>query len=327
MRRFESTSGEGMVIGVRAGLDSTHALIRRAKVADRLGLPRSIIRGYTMPGLRHLGGTKSNAWKLMNALGITAEEIDIRPAAEAMLEGDRPPVRPRRAGLRPDLRERAGGPQDRSPVPPGRAARRLRARHRRPERSGARLVTYGSATRWRTTTSTRACPKTLIQYLIRWVTRTEPVRQGTDAVLEAILAQEISPELVPSARTAKCQSTEQKIGPYNLNDFYLHHIVASGSCHRRSRSSPGTPGATRRTGLARRVPRRQQGRIRLPTIKKWLESFLQRFFGFAQFKRSAIPNGPKVSTAGALSPRGDWRAPSDAVADVWLDELRAKVPD
>jgi len=170
-------------------------------------------------------------------------------------------------------------------------------------------------------------PKTLIQYLIRWVTRTDQLDKETDAVLEAILAQEISPELVPVGEDGEVQSTEQKIGPYNLNDFYLHHIVRYGQLPSkvaflawhawRDKAHGSWPAA---------FPEASKVEYDLPTIKKWLESFLQRFFGFSQFKRSAIPNGPKVSTAGALSPRGDWRAPSDAVADVWLDELRANVP-
>jgi NAD+ synthase (glutamine-hydrolysing) len=171
-------------------------------------------------------------------------------------------------------------------------------------------------------------PKTLIQYLIRWTARTDQLDPETDAVLEAILAQEISPELVPVGEDGEVQSTEQKIGPYNLSDFYLHHIVRFGQKPSKvaflawhawgDRTKGSWPAGVSEAG---------QVEYDLPTIRRWLESFLQRFFGFSQFKRSAIPNGPKVSTAGALSPRGDWRAPSDASAAVWLDELRANVPE
>ena len=146
--------------------------------------------------------------------------------------------------------------------------------------------------------------------------------------LAEILNQEISPELVPVGEDGEVQSTEQKIGPYNLNDFYLHHIMRFGqkpskvaflAWHAwRDRTKGSWPAG---------FPETSQDEYDLATVRKWLESFLQRFFGFSQFKRSAIPNGPKVSTAGALSPRGDWRAPSDAVADVWLDELRKNVPE
>ena len=327
MRRFQSTSGDGMVIGVSGGLDSTHALIVAAKVCDRLGLPRSCIRGYTMPGFGTSEGTKSNAWKLMKALGITAEEIDIRPAAEAMLKaighpfGRGEPVydvtfENVQAGLRTDhLFRLAGlhggfvlGTGDLSEVALG-------------------WSTYGVGDQMAHYNVNSGVPKTLIQYLIRWVTRTDQLDKETDAVLEAILAQEISPELVPVGEDGEVQSTEQKIGPYNLNDFYLHHIVRYGQLPSkvaflawhawRDKAHGSWPAA---------FPEASKVEYDLPTIKKWLESFLQRFFSFSQFKRSAIPNGPKVSTAGALSPRGDWRAPSDAVADVWLDELRANVP-
>jgi len=327
MRRFQSTSGEGMVIGVSGGLDSTHALIVAAKVADRLGLPRTCIRGYTMPGFGTSEGTKSNAWKLMNALGITAEEIDIRPAAEAMLKaighpfGRGEPVydvtfENVQAGLRTDhLFRLAGlhggfvlGTGDLSEVALG-------------------WSTYGVGDQMAHYNVNSGVPKTLIQYLIRWVTRTDQFDVATDQVLEAILGQEISPELVPVGEDGEVQSTEQKIGPYNLNDFYLHHIVRFGQLPSkvaflawhawRDKAHGAWPAA---------FPDASKVEYDLPTIRKWLESFLQRFFGFSQFKRSAIPNGPKVSTAGALSPRGDWRAPSDAVADVWLDELRENVP-
>jgi NAD+ synthase (glutamine-hydrolysing) len=328
MRRFESTGGKGMTIGVSGGLDSTHALIVAAKVCDRLGLPRTTIRGYTMPGFGTSEGTKSNAWKLMNALGITAEEIDIRPAAEAMLKaighpfGRGEPVydvtfENVQAGLRTDhLFRLAGlhggfvlGTGDLSEVALG-------------------WSTYGVGDQMAHYNVNAGVPKTLIQYLIRWVTRTDQFEPTTDAVLEAILQQEISPELVPAGEDGEVQSTEQKIGPYNLNDFYLHHIVRFGqkpskvaflAWHAwRDKAKGSWPAG---------FPETSQVEYDLPTVRKWLESFLQRFFGFSQFKRSAIPNGPKVSTAGALSPRGDWRAPSDAVADVWLDELRANVPE
>jgi NAD+ synthase (glutamine-hydrolysing) len=327
MRRFQSTGGTSMVIGVSGGLDSTHAVMVAAKVCDRLDLPRSSIRGYTMPGFGTSEGTKSNAWKLMKALGITAEEIDIRPAAEAMLKaighpfGRGEPVydvtfENVQAGLRTDhLFRLAGlhagfvlGTGDLSEVALG-------------------WSTYGVGDQMSHYNVNSGVPKTLIQYLIRWTTRTDQFDKETDAVLEAILNQEISPELVPVGEDGEVQSTEQKIGPYNLTDFYLHHIVRYGQLPSkvaflawhawRDRSHGAWPAG---------FPEANRVEYDLPTIRKWLESFLQRFFGFSQFKRSAIPNGPKVSTAGALSPRGDWRAPSDAVADVWLDELRTKVP-
>jgi NAD+ synthase (glutamine-hydrolysing) len=171
-------------------------------------------------------------------------------------------------------------------------------------------------------------PKTLMQYLIRWTTRTDQFDAETDAVLDAILDQEISPELVPAGEDGEMQSTEDKIGPYELNDFFLHHIIRFGQ--KPSKVAFLCYHAWRDAGAGlwpAGFPERLKNQYDLPTIKRWLESFVQRFFGFSQFKRSALPNGPKVSAGGALSPRGDWRAPSDAVADVWLEELRNIVPD
>ncbi len=327
MRRFEATSGSSMVIGVSGGLDSTHALIVAAKVCDRLGLPRTTIRGYTMPGFGTSEGTKSNAWKLMQAMGITAEEIDIRPTAMTMLENIGHPFAKGepvhdvtfenvQAGLRTDYLFRLAGLHNGFVLGTG-------------DLSEVALgwSTYGVGDQMAHYNVNAGVPKTLIQYLIRWTARTDQLDRATDAVLEAILAQEISPELVPVGEDGEVQSTEQKIGPYELNDFFLHHVVRFGqrpskvaflAWHAwRDKAHGAWPAGVAEAG---------RHEYDLATIRRWLESFLQRFFAFSQFKRSAIPNGPKVSTAGALSPRGDWRAPSDASAAVWLEELRANVP-
>jgi len=170
-------------------------------------------------------------------------------------------------------------------------------------------------------------PKTLIQYLIRWTADTQ-VDEATAEVLRAILATEISPELVPAGEDGEMQSTEGKVGPYALNDFFLHHIMRFGqkpskvaflAWHAFHDASRGNWPA----GL----PDDAKAAYDLPVIAKWLEAFLVRFFATSQFKRSAIPNGPKVSSGGALSPRGDWRAPSDASAAVWLEELKRSLPE
>ena len=171
-------------------------------------------------------------------------------------------------------------------------------------------------------------PKTLIQFLIRWCIRTGQYDAGTNTVLSTILAQEISPELVPAdADTGAMQSTESMIGPYALNDFFAHYVIRHGlapskiaflAWHAWHDAEAG--------GWPEDVPADARVAYDLPTIRHWLERFLVRFFQTSQFKRSAIPNGPKVSAGGALSPRGDWRAPSDGNASVWLDELRQNVP-
>ena len=327
MRRFQQTSGDSMVIGVSGGLDSTHALIVAAKVCDRLGLPRTTIRGYTMPGFGTSEGTKSNAWKLMEALGITAEEIDIKPAACRMLEDMRHPFAAGepvhdvtfenvQAGLRTDYLFRLAGHHNGFVVGTG-------------DLSELALgwCTYGVGDQMSHYAVNTGVPKTLIQYLIRWTTTTRQFDDATDEILLSILDTEISPELVPVGEDGEMQSTEEKIGPYELNDFYLHHIARFGQ--RPSKVAFLAWHAWRdasRGAWPAEFPEANKNEYDLATIRGWLESFCKRFFAFSQFKRSALPNGPKVSSGGALSPRGDWRAPSDAVADVWLDDLRNNVP-
>ncbi len=328
MRRIETTQSRSLVIGVSGGLDSTHALIVAAKACDRLGLSRSTIRGYTMPGFGTTDKTRSNAWKLMNALGVMGEEIDIRPAAERMLKDIGHPFANGeavhdttfenvQAGLRTDYLFRLASQHGGFVIGTG-------------DLSELALgwSTYGVGDQMSHYGVNAGVPKTLIQYLIRWSVRTNQFDRATDEVLEAIVGTEISPELVPPGKCGEVHSTESIIGPYELNDFFLHHTIRWGQTpskvaflawHAWRDASRG------KWPLA--FPEDAKHEYDLATIRHWLENFLRRFFAFSQFKRSALPSGPKVSSGGALSPRGDWRAPSDAVADVWLDELRANVPE
>lgn len=327
MRRFEATHAKCLVIGISGGLDSTHALIVAAKVCDRLGLPRSTIRGYTMPGFGTSEHTRANAWRLMQALGVAAEEIDIRPAALKMLEdighpfANAEPVHDVtfenvQAGLRTDYLFRLAGQHGGFVIGTG-------------DLSELALgwCTYGVGDQMSHYAVNSGVPKTLIQYLIRWCTRTDQFDPATDAVLEAILDTEISPELVPADAAGAIQSTESVIGPYELNDFFLHHTIRWGQRPGKIAFLAWNAWKDARAGAwPDGFPEAKKNEYDLATIAHWLELFLRRFFAFSQFKRSAIPNGPKVSAGGALSPRGDWRAPSDGVADVWLDELRAALP-
>jgi len=170
-------------------------------------------------------------------------------------------------------------------------------------------------------------PKTLIQHLIRWIIGTKRFAGDVLETLDAILATEISPELVPVAEGDIPQSTEAQIGPYALQDFTLFQILRYGfppskiaflALHAwedpQRGAWPQHFGADHRVGYD------------LKQIRHWMEVFLTRFFAFSQFKRSAMPNGPKVSAGGSLSPRGDWRAPSDGNAAAWLAELERNVP-
>jgi NAD+ synthase (glutamine-hydrolysing) len=326
-KRLRATGGKHFVIGISGGLDSTHALIVAAKACDRMGLPRSTILGYTMPGFATGDATKGNAWALMTALGITGHEIDIRPAANQMLADMEHPFAGGeplydvtfenvQAGLRTDYLFRLANHHGGMVVGTG-------------DLSELALgwCTYGVGDQMSHYAANCGVPKTLIQYLIRWCVETDQFDPETDRILNAILDTEISPELVPADATGAIQSTESRIGPYALNDFFLHYVVRYGlppskiaflAWHAWRDAAVGEwPVA---------FPEVKKVGYDLPTIRHWLESFLFRFFQISQFKRSAIPNGPKVSAGGALSPRGDWRAPSDGTARVWLEELAAALP-
>jgi NAD+ synthase (glutamine-hydrolysing) len=323
-KRLVAAGARRLVIGVSGGLDSTHALIVAAKALDRLGRPRGDILGITMPGFATSEGTRGNAWKLMNALRITAEEIDIRPAAERMLKDmDHPYGRGEpvydvtfenvQAGLRTDYLFRIANQRDGLVVGTG-------------DLSELALgwCTYGVGDQMSHYAVNAGVPKTLIQFLIRWCIATDQYDPATDAVLEAILGQEISPELVPGDTL---QSTESRIGPYPLNDFFAHHVVRYGLAPSKILFLAWHAWRDAAAGAwPLGYPEAVRTAYDLDTIKLWLERFLFRFFQISQFKRSAIPNGPKVSAGGALSPRGDWRAPSDGTATAWLDELAANGP-
>jgi NAD+ synthase (glutamine-hydrolysing) len=325
-KRMEATGAERLVIGVSGGLDSTHALIVAAKACDLVGRPREHVLAYTLPGFATGEGTKANAWALMRALGASAAEIDIRPAARQLLAdighpfaaGD--PVHDVtfenvQAGLRTDY------------------LFRLANRHRgfvvgTGDLSELALgwCTYGVGDQMSHYAVNAGVPKTLIQFLIRWCVASDQFDRDTGRLLLAILATEISPELVPAGADGAIQSTESVVGPYPLNDFFLHYLVRHGMAPDKVAFlawhawRDATAGAWP-DGL----PEDARPAYDLATIRHWLERFLRRFFAGSQFKRSAIPNGPKVSPAGALSPRGDWRAPSDGVAGPWLDAL-ARIP-
>jgi NAD+ synthase (glutamine-hydrolysing) len=322
-RRFQATGGKHLVIGVSGGLDSTHALIVAAKACDDLGLPRSTVLGFTMPGFATGAETKGNAWSLMNALGIVGEEIDIRPAAKQMLADMGHPFASGKpvydvtfenvqAGLRTDYlfrlaNQRGGfvvGTGDLSEIALG-------------------WSTYGVGDQMSHYGVNAGVPKTLIQYLIRWAIRSGQFDEAANRVLQAILDTKISPELVPADGKSGMQSTEERIGPYELHDFFLFHILRHGLPPSKVAFLAWQAWRDAKAGLwPLDYPDALKREYDLATIRKWLEVFCFRFFQLSQYKRSAIPNSPKVSAGGALSPRGDWRAPSDGNAGPWLEELK-----
>ena len=295
---------------------------------ERLGLPRANILAYTLPGFATSEATKSNAWRLMRALGVSGAEIDIRPAARQML-GDIGHAAAAgealydvtfenvQAGLRTDYLFRLANHNGGLVVGTGDLSE-----------LGLGWCTYGVGDHMSHYNPNASVSKTLIQHLIRFVAASGDIDEKTARILRDILATEISPELVPPGADGLIQSTQSIIGPYPLQDFNLYYATRYGfapskiaylswnawSDAGRGEWPADTPDAARRA-------------YPLAEIKQWLRVFLRRFFEQSQFKRSALPNGPKISSGGSLSPRGDWRAPSDASAAVWLEELEQGVPD
>lgn len=329
-KRLGSTGIRKLVIGVSGGLDSTHALIVAAKTMDRMSLPRKNVLAYTMPGFATSELTRQNAHALMQALGVSAAEIDIRRSCMQMFEDINHPFSRGERVYDITFENVQAGERTSHLF-------RLANRHNALVLGTGDLselalgwMTYGVGDHMSHYNVNVSVPKTLIQYLIRWVIASNEFDPETNATLGAILETEISPELVPNDEgdaTRPAQKTSATVGPYELQDFTLYFISRYG--FRPSKVAFLAAHAWGNKDLGEWpdfFPTSKQVSYSLPTIKKWLEVFLIRFFKLSQFKRSAIPNGPKVGSGGSLSPRGDWRAPSDSEADAWLEELRKNIP-
>ena len=310
-QRLRALDHPKVVVGVSGGLDSTHALIVAAKARDAEGRPRSDILAFTLPGFATGEHTRGNAIRLSKALGVTFAEIDIRPTAELMLtEIGHPYARGEavydvtfenvQAGLRTDYlfriaNQRGGivlGTGDLSELALG-------------------WSTYGVGDQMSHYNVNGGVPKTLIQHLIRWVIASGEFDAEVGETLQSVLDTEITPELVPVGEGEQIQSSEAKVGPYPLQDFSLFYVLRYGF---------------RPSKIAFLAWHAWRDEYPLAEIRTWLAVFAQRFYSFSQFKRSAMPNGPKVSHGGSLSPRGDWRAPSDMAATVWLAEIERDIP-
>lgn len=331
MKRLDATGIKRIVIGVSGGLDSTQALIVAARTMDRLGLPRKNILAYTMPGFATSSITKRNAHQLMDTLGVTGEEIDIRPSAMQMLRDLKHPYAEGEPVYDVTFENVQAGERTSHLF-------RLANHHNGLVLGTGDLselalgwATYGVGDQMSHYNVNASVPKTLIQYLIRWVAQTNQFGAETTDTLLSILATEISPELVPHAEgesDVPAQSTEAKIGPYELQDFNLYHVSRFGFRPSKIAFLSLSAWHNRSHGVwPSLLPEANRHEYDLRTIKQWLNVFLYRFFQISQFKRSAMPNGPKVGSGGSLSPRGDWRAPSDSEAHIWLEELRRNVPD
>jgi NAD+ synthase (glutamine-hydrolysing) len=325
--RLDATGSKKLVIGVSGGLDSTQALLVACRAFDLLGKPRADIEAVTLPGFATGDQSKRYAWALMQALGVSSREHDIKPLAMQMLKDlDHPFARGEavydltfenvQAGIRTDYLFRLAGQVGGFVLGTGDLSE-----------LGLGWCTYGVGDHMSHYNVNASVPKTLIQHLIRWVAAEGFMGEAASPVLLDIVAAEISPELVPADAAGQVQSTEAKVGPYALQDFNLYYTTRYGfgpakiaylaqaawSDKDRGAWPPNYPEPLRRA-------------YALAEIKRWMRVFYERFFTTSQYKRSAVPNGPKISSGGSLSPRGDWRAPSDGNSAAWLAALE-RVPD
>jgi NAD+ synthase (glutamine-hydrolysing) len=309
-KRLSSSGFNKLVIGVSGGLDSTLGLIVSAHALDLLKLPRTHLLAWTLPGFATSARTKDQAMRLMQALGCQSAEIDIRPGCMQVFKDIGHPYAEGKehyditfenvqAGERTSLLFRLAnqhgglvvGTSDLSEVALG-------------------WSTYGVGDHMAHYHVNASVPKTLVQHLIRWSAESGTWNPDFTKALEDVLNTEISPELVPGNNAdGPSQSTESTIGPYALHDFFLYGLLRFGY----------TP--TKLAWLAQQSWSQGNDRVYSPKeIKTTLHTFLKRFFVSSQFKRSCIANAPKVGSGGSLSPRGDWRAPSDSDAQVWLND-------
>lgn len=327
-KRLKSSKISKIVMGISGGLDSTHALVVSARAMDVLKLPRSNILAYTMPGFATSQRTLENANALMAAIGCESHELDIRPSCEQMLRdighpsatgkpvydvtfenvqaGERTSHLFRLANLHQAL---VLGTSDLSELALG-------------------WCTYGVGDHMSHYAINASVPKTLMQFLIRWVAETNQLGEQSSRVLRAILETDFSPELIPAENDEEpfAQKTEDVIGPYELQDFTLYYTIRFGYTPSKIAFLSYCSWRNRAQGHWPDVPELKRNQYTIGEIKNWLSVFARRFFQFSQFKRSCIPNAPKVGSGGSLSPRGDYRAPSDSEARAWLEEIK-NIPD
>jgi NAD+ synthase (glutamine-hydrolysing) len=328
IKRLEQADISRIVIGVSGGLDSTHALIVACKAFDKLKISRKNILAYTLPGFATSDKTYHNANALMESLGVTKGEIDIKPSCDQMLKDINHPFAKGEEVF--DLTFENVQAGDRTSH-----LFRLANMHKAIVLGTGDLselalgwCTYGVGDHMSHYNVNASVPKTLIQYLIRWVAQSDEFSEMVNETLLSVLNTEISPELIPGDKDeSPAQKTEDFVGPYELQDFNLYYITRYGFRPSKVAYLAFCAWSDKTAGnWLEDIPENKRNEYSLGKIKKWLEIFIKKFFGTTQFKRSCVPNGPKVGSGGSLSPRGDWRAPSDSSPAIWLDELNKHIP-
>ena len=326
-KRLKASGIANLVIGVSGGLDSTHALIVAAKTMDLLGLSRSNVKAYTMPGFATTTKTYNNALKLMKALGVEANEIDIKPSCLQMLKDIKHPFAQGKKVFDITFENVQAGQRTAHLFRLANAKNALVVGTGDLSELALGWSTYGIGDHMSHYNVNASVPKTLIQHLIRWVAQTNQFSPEASTTLIDVLETEISPELVPGKiGNQPGQRTEDVIGPYELQDFNNFYITRFGYLPTKVAFLAYRAWRDKTKGLWPDIPLKKRNAYTLKEIKKWLYVYLYRFFKTSQYKRSCVPNGPKVGSGGSLSPRGDYRAPSDSEAEVWLTNWE-KIPD
>jgi NAD+ synthase (glutamine-hydrolysing) len=327
VKRLQSTDTKNVVIGVSGGLDSTQALIVCARAMDIMGLPRTHIDALIMPGYATSSRTLGQARRLTAAVGCNSQEIDIRPSCLQMFKdighpfaegkpvydiafenvqaGERTSHLFRFANLHSGM---VVGTSDLSELSLG-------------------WSTYGVGDHMAHYHVNASVPKTLVQYLIHWVSQTRALGDEVSSVLDDVLGTIISPELIPGDTDDEPgQHSEHLIGPYELQDFHLYYTLRFGLLPTKVAFLAWSSWHDKEKGTWPDMPEGWRREYTIGEIKEWLNVFVERFFKSSQYKRSCIANAPKVGSGGSLSPRGDYRAPSDSEAAPWLDSVEG-IPD
>jgi NAD+ synthase (glutamine-hydrolysing) len=323
VKRLKAMGAERVVIGVSGGLDSTQALIVCARAMDVMGLPRANILACTMPGFATSERTLDQARRLMRAIGAAAQEIDIRPSCMQMLKDIGHPFARGEPVYDVTFENVQAGERTSHLF-------RLANRHRAPVIGTSDLSelalgwsTYGVGDHMSHYHVNASVPKTLIQYLIGYVARSGQLGDAS-RVLRDVLDTAISPELVPGQDGSQPgQTSESVVGPYELQDFHLYYTLRFGYSPQKVAFLAWHAWRDRQRGNWPDIPAAKRNEYSLAEVKRWLGVFVKRFFQLSQYKRSAIPNAPKVGSGGSLSPRSDWRAPSDGEAAAWVAEVEA----
>lgn len=326
-QRLKSSGIDKVVIGVSGGLDSTHALIVAARTMDLLSYPRSHVLAYTMPAFATSEKTHLNALRLMKALGVESNEMDIRPSCMQMLKDIGHPYAEGKAVFDLTFENVQAGERTSHLFRIANLRNALVIGTGDLSELALGWCTYGVGDHMSHYNVNVSVPKTLIQYLIRWVARSEQFAPAAAEVLLDILNTEISPELIPGQTGIEpAQMTESTVGPYELQDFNNFYTTRFGYLPSKVAFLAYCAWHDAAQGQWPDVPEAKRRAYTIGEIKRWLLVYLYRFFQVSQFKRSCVPNGPKVGSGGSLSPRGDYRAPSDSEAAIWLEDA-GRIPE